>query len=63
MVNNVGKDISKNVSGIYSQKALDHGKQPDIDPLKTVSKKVIQKSSRSNSRGNMQTNILNEYFD
>ena len=43
---NIGKDINKNLSGIYSQKRLDHAKQSATDVLKTSSK--ISKNSRSN---------------
>ena len=44
----IGKDISKNLNGKYSQKRLDHAKQSAIDALKTTSKIIIQKNSRSN---------------
>ena len=37
------KNISKNLSGKYSQKFLDHTKQSATDALKTTSKKAIQK--------------------
>ena len=40
---NMGKTISKNLSGKHSQKILDHAKQSAIDALKTSSKRVIQK--------------------
>ena len=40
---NMGKTISKNLSGKHSQKILDHAKQSAIDALKTPSKRVIQK--------------------
>ena len=38
---NIGKKKSKNLSGKYSQKLVDHAKQPATDPLKTFSKRVI----------------------
>ena len=44
----IGKNISKNLNGKYSQKRLDHAKQSAIDALKTTSKIIIQKNSRSN---------------
>ena len=40
---NIGKNISKNLSGKSSQKRLDHDKQSATDPLKTASKRTIQK--------------------
>ena len=40
---NMGKTISKNLSGEHSQKTLDHAKQSTIEALKTSSKRVIQK--------------------
>ena len=43
----IGKNISKNLNGKYSQKRLDHAKQSAIDALKTTSKIIIQKNSRS----------------
>ena len=44
MGKNIGKNLSKNVIGKYSQKLLDHAKQPATDALKTSSKRVIQKT-------------------
>ena len=44
-----GKNISKTLSGRYSQKLLDHAKQSATDVPKTMSKRVNQKNSRSNS--------------
>ena len=38
---NMGKNISKNLSGKYSQKLLGHTKQSTTDALKTISKGVI----------------------
>ena len=43
------KNISKSVSGRYSEKLLDHAKQSATDVPKTMSKRVNQKNSRSNS--------------
>ena len=43
MSKNFGKYKSKNVSGKYSQKLLDHAKQSATDAVKTTSNKVIQK--------------------
>ena len=40
----IGKNISKNLSGKYSQELLDHAKQFAIDALKTVSKRAIEKT-------------------
>ena len=36
MTNNIGKNISKNESGKYSQKRVDHAKQSTTDAFKTV---------------------------
>ena len=47
MCKNTGKSISKNLSGIYSQKRLDHAKQSFIDALKTTSKRVIQETAEA----------------
>ena len=41
MGKSVGKSMSKNVSGEYSQKLLDHAEQSATNALKTPSKKVI----------------------
>ena len=43
MGKNICKSISKNVSGKYCQKLLDHTKQFATGKLKTTSKSVIQK--------------------
>ena len=48
MGKNVGRNISKTLSGKYSQKLLDHSKQSATDAIKTTSKRVIKKNSRSN---------------
>ena len=42
-----GKNISKNLSGRYSQKLLNYAKQSATDVPKTMSNRVIQKNSRS----------------
>ena len=38
-------DVSKNLSGKYSQKLLDHAKQSATDAFKNASKRVIQKTA------------------
>ena len=43
---NMGKNISKNVSGKCSQRFLDHAKKAPTDTLKTSSKRVIQKQQK-----------------
>ena len=40
---NIGKNISKNLNGKYSQKLLDHAKQSASGPFKTAAKRAIQK--------------------
>ena len=45
MVENVGKNIIKNVSSKYSQNFLDHAKQSATDALKITSKRAIQKTA------------------
>ena len=54
MVKNIGKNVSKNLSGKYSpgmlamrQKLLDHAKQSATDVLKTASKSAIQKTAEA----------------
>ena len=47
MCKNVGKNISKNLSGKYSQNLLDHAKKSAIDALKTSSKRVIHKTAEA----------------
>ena len=44
----IGKKISKNVIGKYSQKRLDHATKPAADAFKTALKKSYSKNSRSN---------------
>ena len=38
----MGRNISKNLSGKYIQKFLDHAKQSATDALKTSSKRVVR---------------------
>ena len=45
MYKNIGKSISKTLSGEYSQKILDHARQSATDAFKTTSKIVIQKKA------------------
>ena len=47
MGRNIREIISKNLSGKYSQKLLDHAKQPATDTLQTSSKRVIQKTAKA----------------
>ena len=42
-----GKNISKNLSGKYIHKRLDHAKQSASDALKTSPKQVIQKTAKA----------------
>ena len=42
MGRDIGKNISKNLSGKYSQRLLDHTKQSLTDALKITSQRVIQ---------------------
>ena len=42
---NTSTNISKTVSGKYSQKLLDHAKQSATDALKTASKRANQKTA------------------
>ena len=46
MGKNNDKNISKNLSGKYSQKLLDHTKKSAANALKTVSKRAIQKTAQ-----------------
>ena len=48
MGENIGKIITKNLSGKYSQKLLDHAKQSATDAFKSASKRAMQKNSRGN---------------
>ena len=47
MGKNIGENISKNLSGKYSQKLLDHAKQSVTDALKTTSANIIQKAAEA----------------
>ena len=47
MYKNIGKNISKNLSGKYRQKLIDQTKQSATDALKTISKRVIQKTEEA----------------
>ena len=42
MGRNIGRIISKNVSGKCSQKFIDHAKQSAADAFKTASKRAIK---------------------
>ena len=43
LLKNIGNNISKDLSGKYSQKCIDRAKQSAADALKTTSKRAIQK--------------------
>ena len=45
MDKNIGKNINKILIGRYSQKLLDYAKQSATDALKTISKRVLQKTA------------------
>ena len=47
MFKNIGENISQNVTGKHNQKLLDHTKKSATDALKTVSKRVIQKTAEA----------------
>ena len=47
MSKNIGKGVSTNLRGKYSQKPLDHAEQSATDAFKTVSKRAIQKSAEA----------------
>ena len=47
MGKNIGKSISKSLSGKYSQRLLDHAKQSATDALKTSSKRGIQQTEEA----------------
>ena len=49
MAENIGKNISKILSGKYNQKCFDHSKQSAADAIKTNSKKRNSKSSSSSN--------------
>ena len=46
-IKNYGKNISKNMSGKYSPKLLDHTEQSPTDAFKTSSKRVIRKAAEA----------------
>ena len=48
MGKNIGKTISKNLSGKYSHKLLDHAQQSAADAPKNYFKNSNSKNSRSN---------------
>ena len=48
MGRNIGKNISKHLNKKHSQKPLDHAMHSATDKLRTASKRLIQKNSRSN---------------
>ena len=60
MSRNIGKNISKNLRGKYSQKSLDHVKQSTTDALKTTPKRVIIKTAEVTGGliGNKITNTI-----
>ena len=75
MGKNIDQKISKNLSGKYSQKLLDHAKQSPTDVFKTTSKRIakatadlignkftnrITKVPRSSPQNNSET-IANEH--
>ena len=45
MVKNIGRNVSKTLSGKFSHKLLDHAKQSAADVLKTTPKRIIQKTA------------------
>ena len=47
MGDKIGKNLSENATGKYSQKLLDHAEQSARDVRKTSSKKVIQKTGKA----------------
>ena len=47
MGKNIAKNISKSLSGNYSQKHFDHARQSVTDALKTTSKRIIQKTAKT----------------
>ena len=51
-VKNMGKNISKNLRGKYSQKPLNHAKKSATYILKNSSKPVIQKTATGDLTGN-----------
>ena len=47
MSKNIGKSTSKNLSGKYRQKPLDHAKQSAVAALKTALKRVVHRKSEA----------------
>ena len=47
MSKNIGKNITKILSSIYSQKSFNHAKQSDADSFKTTSKIPISKTAKA----------------
>ena len=47
MRQDTGKNISKNLRGMYSQKPLDHAKQSATDAFKTASKRASHKTAEA----------------
>ena len=47
MNKNIGKSTSKNLSGKYRQKPLDHAKQSAVAALKTALKRVVHRKSEA----------------
>ena len=56
MDKNIGISISKNLSGKYNKKILDHAKNSPGDALKTSPKRVIQKTAEGT--GNLNGNKI-----
>ena len=47
MGKNIGRNISKNLTGKYSHRLLDHAKQSATDAFKTASERAIQKTAET----------------
>ena len=47
MSKSIGKNKSKNLSGKWGKKLLDHAKQSATDAIKTSSKRVVQKKAEA----------------
>ena len=47
MGKNIGKNVSRSLSGKYSKKFLDHDKQSATDIFTTASKRAIQKTEEA----------------
>ena len=56
MGKNIGKNISKNLIDIQSQKRFDHAKQSTKDAFKTASKRAIQQ--RKEAAGDLTGNKI-----